>query len=1001
MLETHLLKHFFISLALLPSLLLLPVDGQETEFYKAPTNPKEFWRALQFEIALGKFDLAATHLKGLIDSKPTEKDLLEIEAKDGLVPFLRLRNVERWSPNKKADEEVRENVETLIKMVSEALKKELSNPARITKFAKNLSATPEEAAFAQKELMRSGVDAIPVLIDLLRSDQQPSVRAAVLNVLPQFDQVVVPPLVAALDAEDVGLRLELLESLRKRRDYLTLPFKVETDPVPHLWLFTADLKANPEPLRARAREMLKDLLPRDPSADRNTENLGSAYRLIQFARKFLDHQARFATPVNVFVWKWDGAKPVSQGMSVSDAEEYYGLRFARWALEIKPDYADAQKLFLTLALEKHFARAGDDAPLAKSSPNLYAILATAPYDLISQLLETALQERRAPTAVALVQVLGDRTEVKAARPSEKPGSTEARPEIRKSLLMKALDDPDRRVQFAAAEALLKSPLPHTHQRSAQIIKILTGWLLADPPEPGTKPKVMIGDQDPQRAQALAQVIRQAGYSVETGRTGKEVIRRLQEKSDIDLVMVDQHLQLPALQDFLVQFRADFRTRGIPIVVIASPEKQATAHPITLLARLAALTAAAEHFDNIQAQQESYDPRRDAPSFRFQKRLDSLRKLVEATGIVVSGDVADRLEYLVFLTTPPNPMDFPAEQPELEKSRLIIQPADRLNRMNVLRNDPKKGHIAPDEPPFSDTKRLTPILAEATARYENSLSREVLEIAKRYWDVMQSGQVEKDGRIVQPPLPAVSIRNPEVEARLARLTRGYQRLRVIPEVFSERGLKEEIQGFALAQDPKVMEAEKRNNAKASLEWLRKMAIGELPGYSVAESAAALRSALQKPEFASLAIDAVSRLPGKEVQQDIASVVLSPQTPEIRVQAAEALIKHIQQRGKMISGPQQQLLLERATTEESADVKARLLALKGILDANSKQTGANLIGYQPPPPAPPKDEPKEEPKKKEDEPKKDEPKKDEPKKDEPKKKDDEPKKDEPKKDEPKKE
>jgi hypothetical protein len=334
------------------------------------------------------------------------------------------------------------------------------------------------------------------------------------------------------------------------------------------------------------------------------------------------------------------------------------------------------------------------------------------------------------------------------------------------------------------------------------------------------------------------------------------------------------------------------------------------------------------------------------------------------------------------------MDFPAEQPELEKSRLILPPADRLNRMNSLRNDPKRGHIAADEPPFSDTKRLTPILADAVARYEISLPREVLEIAKRYWDVMQNGQVEKDGKIVQAPIPAVTIRYPELEARLARLTRGYQRLRVIPEVFSDRGFKDEIQNFALMQDPKVLEAEKRNNAKIALEWLRKMAIGELPGYSVADATSALRQALQKPEFASLAIDAVSRLPGKEVQQDIANVVLGPGTPEVRVQAAEALIKHIQQRGRMISGPQQQLLLEKATSEENADVKARLLALKGILDANSRQTGTNLIGYQPPPPAPPKEEPKEEPKKKDDEPKKDEPKKDEPKKVEPKK--DEPKK-----------
>src|SRR5262249_1406343 len=161
-------KHRLLFLGLTFSLFgLSALHGQQSEFYKQPTNLKEYWRALQFELAVGKYDVAAQHLKGLIDSKPKDAERLELAAKDGPVPSLRLRNVERWSGDKATDTGVRQNVETLIKMVSTALKNELGNPERIAKFARNLVATPEEAAFAQKELARSGVDAIPVLIDLL------------------------------------------------------------------------------------------------------------------------------------------------------------------------------------------------------------------------------------------------------------------------------------------------------------------------------------------------------------------------------------------------------------------------------------------------------------------------------------------------------------------------------------------------------------------------------------------------------------------------------------------------------------------------------------------------------------------------------------------------------------------------------------------------------------------------------------------------------------------
>ena len=36
--------------------------GQDREFYKQPTNVPEYWKALQFEIAVGKYEIAAAHL---------------------------------------------------------------------------------------------------------------------------------------------------------------------------------------------------------------------------------------------------------------------------------------------------------------------------------------------------------------------------------------------------------------------------------------------------------------------------------------------------------------------------------------------------------------------------------------------------------------------------------------------------------------------------------------------------------------------------------------------------------------------------------------------------------------------------------------------------------------------------------------------------------------------------------------------------------------------------
>ena len=65
-------------------------------------------------------------------------------------------------------------------------------------------------------------------------------------------------------------------------------------------------------------------------------------------------------------------------MTRAQATEHYGLKYARWALDIQPDNARAQRVFLGIALE-HLAMRTGGRPVAKDAPDLYAALATAPF----------------------------------------------------------------------------------------------------------------------------------------------------------------------------------------------------------------------------------------------------------------------------------------------------------------------------------------------------------------------------------------------------------------------------------------------------------------------------------------------------------------------------------------------------------------------------------------------------------------------------------------------
>src|SRR5205823_6641448 len=100
-------------------------------FLKKPTTPLEYWNALQFEMDVGRYDLAARYLRGLVtllDKKPAEDDLVRIADKEGLTAVLSLRNVRRWSSDAKENGRALDDVETLIKAVTDAVRKRRSDP---------------------------------------------------------------------------------------------------------------------------------------------------------------------------------------------------------------------------------------------------------------------------------------------------------------------------------------------------------------------------------------------------------------------------------------------------------------------------------------------------------------------------------------------------------------------------------------------------------------------------------------------------------------------------------------------------------------------------------------------------------------------------------------------------------------------------------------------------------------------------------------------------------
>lgn len=520
--------------------LAAPAAAQDfRDTFKKPETAPEFWAAMQYEIEVGNYELAAGYLKNFLEKNPTDQELLDIESKQGLTAFLQLQTIPA----------LRKESGPLMERVSQVLQKHLADPARIKKFIAKLEASPEERAYAIDQLRRSRGLAVPFLVEALRETKDSAVHASILSALRRLGNETVPAVLAALDVDDANVRAELVRLLKDRGS---------REAVPYLWHLAASPR-QPEHVRRAARETLAFLSGKD------YELLPQAkIALTDEATRYYRHQIMFADPAKVVVWQMQpGGKdfvlppPV---LTASQAEEYYGLRLAKQALDLDPAYEPAQIAFLSLAIDKAYERAGLDQPIEKGSPRIKDLLRSVNPDLISAVLDHALNEHRVPVALGAIQTLGDIAEVRAAQQRDD----------RVPVLVRALHYPDRRVQLAAANALLSLPGQVPSTAHARIVEILRRNVTSD-----NVPKALIADANLDHANQLAQAAKQAGFEAVLVQTGREVLNRLREHTDFDWVIVDQDIADPPLAHLLPQLRADPDHGSVPVLIAASPGRAGT------------------------------------------------------------------------------------------------------------------------------------------------------------------------------------------------------------------------------------------------------------------------------------------------------------------------------------------------------------------------------------------------------------------------------------------
>jgi hypothetical protein len=977
------------------------VAQQRTELdqLRKPTTVAGYWAAIKSEINFGKFDSAAQYLKEMLALQPTEKDLLALEERDGIAAFLDLNNIPRWSNNEATDKEAKENVAKLIAQVTAAVKKLRADPQRIQKYIRNLSATPEEREYAFIELKKSGAAIMPQLIGTLRNADLQE-RAAIVSILPQLDADTVPALLAAFDIPNPTLRVEFLNVLEQRRDILELMSRTTTDPRPTLWY----LAAGNDLVASKAKTLLSVLT--ETPVMRLPASVG---KLIEAAEDMYQHRNTLAKQGEITLWKYDGRQLTSARATPSQAEEYYGLRFARWALELEPGNEAAQVVFLSIALDKALERGGLAGRVAKTAPAVHQLLAVAPASILYTMLDRAVKENRPAVAMGVAQVIGERAETHGK------GGFEP--------LLKALNSQDRRVAMAAAGALIRLPGNIGAQASARIVEVYRAALATTPGTAGTdgaalRPKALIADPNELRAKLFSEVIEQAGFEAIVTQTGRETLRRLAYSSDIDVIWVNHEIVYPTLADLLAQARADFRYGKLPLFVVASIDMKKGRLPdidghidrlandtrgwvidetnldeSTKLARRlqnGGDKAPEQNGDSIVRRRLVID--RNRFPLRVDIRYDVLKLSNEELAVL-----DDWLNYLK------------REHPEIrqtkfEHQRVLITMTkqlpglnERLQTINAGLDQVTSRRISEnlfvlDLPsatlPDVLSERLALLLRDYAYEAVEGVRSRTLVVTREVPTTISLTSVDAPPPQEPGPVggtaPAAAVLgargaepvayNPAVEAdkirravpaavesRLRHLVAQYRNIDLVAEPLNVGDVFGALRHMQYIAGPGVTplnEAERKDHQRRAIEALRQMATGALPGYDVRPATREILEALRSDDLAPAAIETASRLPGKEPQQALAQVVIDTNRPApIRRQATDELVRNVQRFGPTsITDPQITTMIRLVDEEKNPDVKSGISLVLGALprdrvlanvgDAKAQEAWRKrLLNYEP--------------------------------------------------------
>lgn len=515
-----------------------PPRRQPAPIYtKTPTTPLEFWDAADYLLRTGQAADAVPYLNQFMQSNPDDATLLSVRDQYGAGSFLRLQD----------HPETRKFAEPLVAKLGEASRRTATNPERISRSIAALTKTKEEQDHAVEQLRKAGAYAVPPLFqELTKQGLSPETHALLVRNMGRLDRSATPALIAALDAES-ALAADAAAALGGIGDPRAI--------APLTALIATGEPGSPA--KDAARRAIEYITKRPFEA----QSKSPVRLLADEARRYHTHAIKFPGD-SVTIWDWDAnaRTPVPRTISRSEAEVFFGNKLARAALAVDPTDRPAQAVLIGQALEKALERAGVANFPANDPANTFAAAVAAGPAVLGDVLRQAVADGKSDLASVAAMALGKVTDANALAVD---GAVNP--------LVEALAAPGRRARFAAAKALVDLDPRKPFAGSSRVVPVLAQFVTA-----GASPRALVIDGNLTRGSQLSGYLKALGYEPVLEPTGADGFKTAAESADIEIILVDHHMIQGAwrLHDTLSNLKADARTAGVPVYVVAPLTREA-------------------------------------------------------------------------------------------------------------------------------------------------------------------------------------------------------------------------------------------------------------------------------------------------------------------------------------------------------------------------------------------------------------------------------------------